>query len=379
MAVAPRKLRVLTLLDSLFAQGGAERLAVQITLRLDPDRFERTLCTTRAWETPAFLDELQDAGVKLLALERKSKTDVLAWRPLVRELRRTDVVHSHKFGSNVWGTALGRVARVPVIVAHEHTWSFEGEPVRKFLDRELIGRFASVFLAVSQLDRRRMIEIERIKPAKVEFLPNGIPAFPEPSGRDVRAELGISPGAPVVTSISVLRPQKALHVLIEAAAVLAAERAGLQVLIAGRGPQLDELQALIDARGLNDTVRLLGGRTDVPDVLAASDVAVQCSDFEGSPLAVMEYMAAGRAVVATRVGGVPDLIEEGVHGLLVPPRDPGALAQAIGELLDDPARRAEMGERGRERQHAEFDLDAMVRRIEALYERLWKNATMRSS
>ena len=111
----------------------------------------------------------------------------------------------------------------------------------------------------------------------------------------------------------------------------------------------------------------LGVRTDIPDVLAALDIAVSSSDFEGSPLSVMEYMEAARPVVATRVGGVPDLIDDGVHGLLVEPQDPAAFAAAVAQLLRDPERAREMGRRGQERRRAEFDIDVMVRRLEELY------------
>jgi glycosyltransferase involved in cell wall biosynthesis len=109
----------------------------------------------------------------------------------------------------------------------------------------------------------------------------------------------------------------------------------------------------------------------VPALLDALDVAVLSSDYEGSPLSVMEYMAAGLPVVSTRVGGVPELVEDGREGLLVPPRDPAALADAIGRLLRDPAEAERLGANGRERQRREFSLDAMVRRIEELYEELW--------
>jgi glycosyltransferase involved in cell wall biosynthesis len=118
---------------------------------------------------------------------------------------------------------------------------------------------------------------------------------------------------------------------------------------------------------LGQAVHLLGRRADVPDILRALDVAVCCSNSEGSPLSVMEYMQAGLAVVATSVGGIPDLIEPGVHGLLVPPRDPPALAAALADLLAEPDRARAMGDRARKRQLAEFDIDVLVHRLEALY------------
>ena len=373
-----RRLRVLTLVDHLGASGGGERLAMEISKRLDRDRFEPIHCASR-WHPDASgpamraaADELLAAGVRVIGLGRGSTAAVWSWAPLVRLLRRerVDVLHSHKFGSNVWGVLLGRLARVPAVVAHEHTWSYEGQPVRRFLDRELIARGSDAFVAVSHEDRRRMIEVERIDPADVVFVPNGIDALPGGDGARVRAELGIEPDAPVIGAVAVLRPQKALHLLLRAAAELVREHPRLRVLIAGDGPEREPLEALVGELGLGESVRLLGLRRDVPDVLAALDVAVVSSDFEGTPLAVLEYMDAGLPVVATRVGGLPDLVEHGRHGLLVEPGDASALAGAIGELLRDPARARELGAAGRERRRTEFSIDRTVRTLEDMYVQL---------
>ena len=378
-AAAAGRLRVLTLINTVSKIGGAERLAADLVLRLDPTRFERIVCTTRRPPGDTFDDELRAAGVEIVSLDRGTRLDLAAWAPLISLLRRNpvDILHSHKHGANLWGVVLGRLMRVPVVIAHEHAWSWERQHFRRFLDRELIGRGADAMLAVSDHSRRRMVEEEGIDPRVVRVLPNGIPAPPPPSGQDVRRELGIARDAPVIGSVSVLRAQKALHVLIQAAAQLAPEFPGLRVVIAGRGEEEARLSALVRELGLEDTVALVGQRNDVPDLLAALDVAVCCSDFEGSPLSVMEYMAAGVPVVATRVGGVPELIEHGVHGLLVPRRDVDGLAGALASLLRDPPLRAEMGARARERQRLEFDIDATVRRLEALYEDLF-SATRRN-
>jgi glycosyltransferase involved in cell wall biosynthesis len=142
------------------------------------------------------------------------------------------------------------------------------------------------------------------------------------------------------------------------------------VLLAGTGPERQSLEGLVGKLGLQHTVRLLGYRPDVPDVLAAMDIAVCSSDREGTPIAILEYMDAGLPVVATAVGGVPDVLDDGVQGLLVPRRDPEALARAIAELLSDPQRATAMGAHGRERRRTEFTLGVMIRRIEDLYREL---------
>ena len=352
---------------------------MEVAKRLDPARFDRWYCASR-WDERApqddaarrAIDSMRAAGVTALGLGRRSPAAVWSWSPLLRVMRREriDVLHSHKFGSNVWGALLAPLGRVPVLVAHEHTWSYEGQPVRRFLDRELIARRSAAFIAVSREDRRRMIEVERIPAEAVTFVANGIDPLPAGDGERVRRELGIDPDAPLVGAVAVLRPQKGLDVLVRAAALAARSVPDLRVVVAGEGPEREGLEALAAELGVAGRVMLVGRRSDVPDLLAAFDVAVSSSWFEGSPLAMMEYMDAGRPIAATRVGGIPDLIEDGVHGLLVEPGDAEGLAAAIVDLLRDRGRAAEMGARARERRRAEFDLNGTVRALEELYERL---------
>jgi glycosyltransferase involved in cell wall biosynthesis len=204
----------------------------------------------------------------------------------------------------------------------------------------------------------------------VLFLPNGIRA-PGAIGGDVRAELGIPAAAPVVGAVGVLRPEKAIEVLLEAVALLAPELPGLRALVVGNGPERERLESLAAELGVSEQVVFTGVRTDVPDILRALDVAVCCSDYEGSPISVLEYMEAAKPIVATRVGGVPDLIDDGVHGVLVEPRDPSALAAAVAGVFRDRAAAEEMGARARERRRAEFELDVMIERLEGLYEDLY--------
>jgi glycosyltransferase involved in cell wall biosynthesis len=155
----------------------------------------------------------------------------------------------------------------------------------------------------------------------------------------------------------------------------------LRVLVAGEGPEREHLEALISAERLEETVKLLGYRpkAEMPDVLQAFDVAASSSDFEGTPLSMLEYMEAGLPIVSTRVGGVPDVVVDGVNGLLVERRDPDALATALEGLLRDPARAREMGRLGRERHRTEFDVSVTVRRMERLYEELSAAAARRDA
>ncbi|MCW3014333.1 MAG: glycosyltransferase [Solirubrobacterales bacterium] len=404
------RISVLTLVDHL-GIGGAEHVAEEIARRLDPVRFASVICVTRMPpedgappDVHEALERLRAAGVRVVPLHRRSALDLSAWGPMVRMLRDgpIDVLHAHKFGSNLWGAVFGRAFGVPVIIAHEQTWSFEGQRLRRLLDRHVTARGVDLFVAVTEADRRKMIDVSGIPAESLVVVPNAI-ATPTPSGaRRPRPEPG--PRVPVIIAVGVLRRQKAFDVLIRATSLLRRDHPEVRTLIVGGavttvepdepdrlrrlvsalgGPDAvehdepDRLRRLVSELGVGDCVTLLGARTDVFDLLAAADVAVSCSSFEGSPLAVMEYMEAGTPVVATRVGGVPDLIEDGVHGLLVDPGDPEALARAISALLDDPSRAAVMAHRARERRRREFDIDQTVRRLEELYVELFERSRRR--
>jgi glycosyltransferase involved in cell wall biosynthesis len=155
----------------------------------------------------------------------------------------------------------------------------------------------------------------------------------------------------------------------------------LRVLVAGYGTpeEVARLTALVGTLGLDGTVLLLGSRGDIPDILAALDVAVSSSTWEGSSLSVLEYMDAGKPVVATRVGGTPGLIADGVNGILVEPRHPEALAAALLELLADPERAARMGRENRRRRRREFDLETVLARVQDLYEQLYARSRRRQN
>jgi glycosyltransferase involved in cell wall biosynthesis len=247
--------------------------------------------------------------------------------------------------------------------------------LRGLVDRRLIAAGSDVIIACSQEDRSRMIERQGIAPTAVRLVPNGIDGRSPTPCRDVRAELGIASGAPVVGSVGALRAEKRFDVLLRAVSELAPRCPGMRVVIVGEGAERPRLEALAAELGLGDALLMLGARGDVPDVLEAFDVAVVSSDFEGSPLSVMEYMEAGLPVVATAVGGLPQLVHDGVHGVLVPRREPSALAAAIEALVADPERGRALGAAGRERRRAEFDVDIMVGRVESLYEELYAART----
>lgn len=360
--------RILFLIDYACCTGGAERLAVGLATHLGQDRFEPWVCATRETDSVA-ARALSDAGVRHITLGRNAKWDLHRLGGLAGVLRRErfDILHTHKFGSNLWGALIGSVCRVPAIVAHEHSWSFEGNPARAWLDGNVIGRLATKFIAVSSADRKRMISREGVSADKVIVIPNGYIPSPGHSDNDVRGELGLAADAPVIGIAAVLRPEKRLDLLLRAHACVRSVVPRAQLVIAGDGECRRDLERQAGELGLDGSVHFLGARTDVDSVLRAADVAALSSDREGSPLLVFECMANDTPLIATAVGGIPDVVDNGRTGVLVPRRDVQALADGMINLLTNPERRSQMAAAAREVLRG-YTIDATVTRFTDVYE-----------
>ena len=337
-AQGSRRLRVLLIIDHLSALGGAERFVTGLACHLPRERVEPWVCSTRQADQRA-VRMLTDAGVPHLNLGRSTKWQVHRLHGLVALLRRHrfDVLHANMFGSNVWGTLIGRACGVPVVLAHEHTWSFQGLPARKWIDGNVIGRLATRCLAVSAADRERMIALEGVPAHKVLVMP--IPHIPHGPARagDIRSELGLPAVTPLIFVAAEFRPQKALDVLLDAHARLLAQVSDAHLVLAGDGPCRPQLEAQIDRLGIGRSVHLLGYRDDVDAILRAVDTGVLSSDYEGMPMFAAECIDARTPLVATAVGGLTELVDHGRTGLLVPPRDADALAAALRTVITDRA------------------------------------------
>lgn len=361
------RVRVVTLVDRVIGGGGGERVAAALTAALDPERFDRALCVTRPSPRDQ-VEELRDAGVTVIELDRRRRLQPVAWLPLVRHARRhgIDVLHCHKFGSNAWGAVIAPLIGAPVLVTHEHSWSFTGDRRRMLVDRHVIAPRAAAMVAVSSLDARRMVEIEHLPRDKVRVIPNGIvtPRVADPLA--LRRALAIDPEVPVIGFVGRLRPEKRVDLILTAAATLLGERK-VHVVLVGAGPEEATLRDQVREASIADAVTFLGFRADATTLAAGFDVAVLASDREGAPLTLLEYMALGRPIVTTSVGGIPEIVEDGRDAVLVPPGDAASLAGAIGRLLDDPAERLRLGSEAAARQAAQFSFEEMTRRVERLY------------
>lgn len=258
-------------------------------------------------------------------------------------------------------------AGVPLVVAHE--WERGAAPglARRLVDRLL--RPTTRFLSVSQHHARRLVD-SGVPAERVAVVRNGIEVerFAAGDRAAARASLALADGVPLLLVPARLHPAKGHRDLLAALPEIRRSHPGVQVRFAGDGPERAALERLAREADLDGAVRCLGHREDLPDLLAASDLIVLPSRAEGLPAALLEALAAGRAVVATAVGGVPEAIQDGRQGRLVPPAAPAPLAAAIVELLGSAAARAELGGAGQARVRRHYRVESATRRLEAVLE-----------
>jgi glycosyltransferase involved in cell wall biosynthesis len=375
---AARVLHVITMLEL----GGAQRNTLDTCRMLDRERFAVGLACADEGE---LLPEARGLGDVRLHELPSLRREVRPWRDAraVGELRRAirdfapDIVHTHSSKAGILGRLAARRERVPVVVHSIHGYGFgdhQAAPVRAaFLAVErLAARWTTAFIAVSEENLEQGLALGLFEREQVTVIRSGIDlgAFRHRTGGDgVRRELGIGADAPLVVQVSCLKPQKAPERFVALAAALAPRFPDAHFLLVGDGELRPRLEAQRHAAGLGGRLHLPGWRRDIPAVLDAATVVTLTSRFEGLPRAVVEALAAGRPVVAMAVDGVREVVRDGVNGLAVPPGDVGALVGRVGELLADPARRAELARHAGEGLEG-FDRELMVRQQEALYGRL---------
>jgi len=315
------------------------------------------------------VDELLRNGFPCHTYPVGPPIDVKLPRRLARLLTRlgVDVIHSHEFVMSVYGAAAARILDKPHVI----TMHGNREMTRRWRRRVALRwafRNSRATVAVSS-DLQRHLESELgLSPGRVDVILNGIPPTVG-QGNQVREELNVAPSDLLLLSVGNLWPRKGHAILVQAMAQLSAQGIGdgWQLAIAGQGEEQARLEALIDHSGLSDRVHLLGSRRDVPDLQAAADIFVMPSFWEGLPLAVLEAMFAGNAIVASRTSGIPEAIDDGMNGLLTPPGDVDALAVALRRVMTDSDFRIALGRAALRRAQSRFTVGAMTDDYERLY------------
>ena len=351
-------MRLLVLCSSL-GVGGAQRQLVTLVPRLAERGFEPMVRTLRPRrQGHYFFENLVEAGISTESVDMRSRWDLGG---AVRGYRlwrlRPDVVFSQSIDAQVIGHLIALRLGVPHITAHHSGPGILEGVHRKLMTRMLAPHFDRV-IAVSGVQIPELEELG-FRHEGVRLIPNGV-GMPvvRRSRETVRRELGVGADDFVAILAATLRPEKQVRVFLEAVARAHAHDPRIRGLLAGAGPGLADAQARAAAGG--NVVQVLGRRADIPDLLSASDCLSLSSDSEALPLSVIEAMSLGKPVVSTGVGGISDAVVDGQSGILVPPRDPQALADALVALAADPSRAEAMGRAGYQRFEEKFRLERMV-------------------
>lgn len=366
--MVPPKIRLMQITHDL-AIGGLQRVVANICRTIDRDRFDVQVLCLR--ELGPFAADIERLGIKVSLIPQIGRTDYFSFLKVARILRseRIDVIHTHNTQPFVDGTMGALLSGVRTIVHTDHARNFPDKR-RYMLAERAMSFFAYRVVGVSDHTSANLAKYEKIPTAKIETIPNGI----DGSAFDIqvdcgakRRELGI-PDDGIVLGIGVrLTAQKGITYLIQAMPEVVARLSRVMLVIAGEGPLEDELKTQAVRLGVDRHVLFVGPRTDMADLLKVFDLYVLPSLWEGLPMVLLEAMAAGCTIVATSVGGVPSAIENDVNGLLVPPKDPAALAAAINRAIEDEPLRRRLALAARQVFASRFSAETMTRRYERLY------------
>jgi glycosyltransferase involved in cell wall biosynthesis len=363
-----RPVRVCFLIDEL-AAAGTETQLLALIRHLDHRRVRPYLCLLRGDNPVSQALEPDDCLILRLGVRSLHHPTTLAatWR-FIRFLRREriDVVQTYFPDSSYFGVPAAWLAGVKHRLRTRNNVGHWLTPLHRRLGR-VLNVLTTRTIANCEAARQALLNAEQPRPETVLVLENGV---------DLERFAGILPlearprDEPRIGAVANLRPVKGLEVFVQAAAQVHARYPQAVFTVAGEGELRPELERQAAAEGLAERFTLPGSASDVPGFLAGLDVAILCSHAEGMSNALLEYMAAGRAIVATAVGAASELIEDGVHGLLVPPGDAVPLADAIARLLGDRNLAQRLGAAARRRVLEHYSRAAMVRRFEDFYEGL---------
>ncbi|MFO0618248.1 MAG: glycosyltransferase [Polyangiaceae bacterium] len=358
--------------------GGLEKVVLNLLSSLPKDRYEPSLACLKG---PGKLyDQVKLPESDRLVLRTENLTNLgfakfdigtlSALRRFFRD-KQIDIVHAHNFAPLIYaGLAARSLPKRPRMVYSEHNQVNSASPadLKKFA---YYVRLADEVVAVSDNLHDVLLNKLRVK-AKVRVIKNGIDdaRFNGVTGDRVRAELGVGPDDVLIGTAVVLSKQKGITHLMKAAEDVIARCPNAKFVVAGDGPLRAELEAELASKNLGDRFRLLGYRSDIPELLSAYDIYVLPSLWEGLPLALLEAMRLGKFIVCTTVGGNPEVVDDGVHGFLVPPGEPKPLADQLVRAIEGADLRARAAKVNPERFHREFSLRAMTEGHERLFEEL---------
>jgi len=368
------KIKVMFIIDSLRnRKAGTEKILASLIERLDRERFEPILCCLHG------SDNLRFRECRSLNLELRSFASFRALKglsALARFLKKekVDLLVTFFKNANYFGTLAGRISGVPKIISSRRNLGY-WQSGRDLLLLKIMKRWTDFVIANSGAVRDTVVKKEGVDAGKTGVIYNGIDSD-EFTNRlipreEAKRRLGLSAETPLVGTLSNFRPVKAVDIFIKSAFVVSKRFPQTKFMIVGEGPQRRDLETLVERLGIKDRVVFAGGAEEVFPYLSAFDIGVLSSSSEGFSNSILEYMLAGLPVVASGVGGNPEIIDEGENGYLVPPGEPQPLAEKIMALLGDERLRLSLGENARFKVLENFSLKRMVAEFESCFMRLW--------
>jgi sugar transferase (PEP-CTERM/EpsH1 system associated) len=349
--------------------GGKENGIVNLVNSLDSNLFENYIFSFV--KNGSFKQRVDPARCRVVELGEKLGGDYRLYFKLAQAFRshRIHIAHTHAWGTLLEGFVAARLARVPIVVHGEHGTIKDATKTHIYIQR-LLWRLTDQVLSVSEVLRQKLCETVGFPKERIRVVTNGVDLSRfGVTGHltDYKSALGLRPDTLTFGTVGRLVPVKCYPVLLQASRLILEQHPTACLIVVGDGPLHDELTAMVRQYNVADRVKFLGWRSDVSEILKALDVFVLASESEGMSNTILEAMASGRPVVATSVGGNVELVVEGETGLLVPPGDPKALAEAVTTLLRDPPRRSQMGQLGRQRASEYFSLETMARNYASFY------------
>jgi len=367
-----KKYKVLQLVESLDAIGGMERVVAQIAAHLNKEEFEVEIwCVHRGGR---FAEELRKQGLVLRVLNISNYYNPWNVLKLALEMKRAqaDIVHTHMYFASTIGRIAGKIAGVKVLINHVHS-SYSHYSARNLFIERLLSRISNKIICVSNHTKDFVITREKIDPSKVELIYNGISPVPVCSKQEARQLFDVAPNELIIITVANLHENKGHKILLKALSLLKIQEKEVKCWIVGQGPLEEELKEYVRQLNLDSKIIFWGERKDVPQLLSASDIFILASiQREGLSISVLEAMAYRVPVIATRVGGIPEVIEDRVNGLLITPHDPAALAGAIEELAISQEKRLQYAQAGGIKFKEQFESKNMISSIEKLYKEYLK-------
>jgi len=360
-----------TILHTEWSEGwGGQEIRILLEMREHRRQGHKVqiLCAPRT----KLAEEAGGMGIEVIPHRIRSPWEpksILRIKNLIRDLR-IDVLHTHSSVDSWAGGLAGRWARVPVLVRTRH---ISVRVRRPWLNR--IYYLPDAIITTGEHIRRELLQTHKILAERIVSIPTGADAgrfHPGPPDLELKKRMGLPIDSPVITLVAVLRAQKRHELVIAAAAEVIKVFPQARFIFVGDGPGRKRVEQEIKNAQLESHILMTGYREDIPAILSFTDLGIISSVAEGIPQFLFQIMAMGKPVIATEVGGIPEIVTSGVNGVLIPPEDPAALAKALVQVLGDPESARRLGEEGRRLVEQEYTVEKMAEKVYRVYQQVYE-------